>query len=41
MAAAVMAAMGFVALALGILFALVGLHFAKPTSTSGIHDTLK
>jgi hypothetical protein len=41
MAAGVMAVMGFVALALGILFALVGLHFAKPTSSSGIHETLK
>src|SRR5260221_1977384 len=41
MAAAVMAAMGFVALTLGILFSLVGLHFAQPTSTSGVHDTLK
>jgi hypothetical protein len=40
-AAAVMAVLGLIAYALGIVFALVGLQFARPRSRNSIHDVPK
>ena len=40
-ALAVMVAMGFVAYALGIVFALVGLQFARPKPKGSLRDVFE